>query len=76
MDSTPATSIEEKTLINRSLQFADMLNLGGGNQRQDATAGMDSKAERKHITYLAITDFAVPRRPEITTPPILGLTAE
>ncbi|GMI62587.1 hypothetical protein ScalyP_jg1617, partial [Parmales sp. scaly parma] len=47
MDSTPATSIEEKTLINRSLQFADMLNLGGGNQRQDATAGMDSNKRMK-----------------------------
>ncbi|GMI60560.1 hypothetical protein ScalyP_jg2635 [Parmales sp. scaly parma] len=28
--STPASSTEEKSLINRSLQYADVLNLGGG----------------------------------------------
>ncbi|GMI60234.1 hypothetical protein ScalyP_jg3684 [Parmales sp. scaly parma] len=40
--STPETSIEEKKLLNRSLQFADMFNLGGGIQRRNTTAGMDS----------------------------------
>ena len=47
MDSTPATSIEEKSLINHSLQFADMLNLGGGIQRHDTTAGMDRDKRSK-----------------------------
>jgi len=39
--STPATSIEEKSLIDRSLQFSDMLNLGEGIQTQQKADKID-----------------------------------
>jgi len=45
--STPETSREEKSLINRNLQFAEMLNLGGGIQRRQTTAGMDRDKRSK-----------------------------
>ena len=58
MDSTPEASREEKSLINSSLQFADMLNLGGGVQRQQTTAGMDSN-KRMNWTRLRDGDLSV-----------------
>jgi len=56
--STPASSTEEKSLINRSLQFADMFNLEGGVQRQQTTAGMDSN-KRRNWTRLRDGDLSV-----------------
>ena len=58
MDSTPEASREEKSLINSSLQFADMLNLGGGIQRRNTTAGMDSNM-RMSWTRLRDGDLSV-----------------
>ena len=58
MDLTPEPSKEEKSLIDRSLQCADMLNLGGGVQRQQTTAGMD-RNKRMNWTRLRDGDLSV-----------------
>ena len=58
MDLTPEPSKEEKSLIDRSLQCADMLNLGGGVQRQQTTAGMD-RNKRMNWTRLRDGDSSV-----------------
>ena len=41
MDLTPEPSKEEKSLIDRSLQFSDMLNLGEGIQTQQKADKID-----------------------------------